>query len=137
MIFHHLSRLFQEICACEIHVYLYKMVNRFLKKWIQKTDWKFYYLNDHHKERPITSPKQELQRIPEFVRSNFSMVEINQKWVTYITYIYKFSDSWCYSPNILDVYSWKIIAWCLPWYIIIGLVIEKITRCLEYANYTR
>ena len=53
----------------------------------------FYYLNDHHKERPITSPKQEVQRIPEFVRSNFSTVEINQKWVTYITYIYKFSDS--------------------------------------------
>ena len=65
------------------------------------------------KDRPASLSKQEAKEYPNLLKGDFSTDKINQKWATDITYIYILSDGWCYLSSILDLHSWKIIAWRL------------------------
>jgi transposase InsO family protein len=42
---------------------------------------------------------------------DFSTTNINQKWVSDITYIHTIKDGWCYLASIMDLATDKIIGW--------------------------
>lgn len=83
------------------------------------------------KYRPASSSKLASKYYPNLLKQGFSTEDINQKWVTDITYIYTLSDGWCYLSSILDLYSRKIIAWRLSTTMETGLVIDTLQDALS------
>lgn len=62
------------------------------------------------KFRPSSSSKDDTDR-PNLLNRDFSTKDINEKWVTDITYIHTVSDGWCYLASVMDLHSRKIIGY--------------------------
>ena len=60
------------------------------------------------KFRPFPSNKK-LESRENILNRDFSTTSINQKWVTYITYIHTIKDGWCYLASVIDLNSRKIL----------------------------
>lgn len=58
------------------------------------------------------SPKnKEIKERVNLLNQNFTANNLNEKWVTDITYIHTKKDGWCYLSTIQDLYSKKIISY--------------------------
>lgn len=75
-------------------------------------------------EGPIEARKNLLNR-------NFSTTDLNQKWVTDITYIHTVKDGWCYLSSIQDLHSKKIIAWSFGKKMTTGLVLNTLNQAVQ------
>lgn len=53
--------------------------------------------------------KNNIDSKENVLNRDFSTNNINQKWVTDITYIHTIKDGWCYLASVMDLYSKKII----------------------------
>ena len=62
------------------------------------------------KFRPAAS-KSKVSSRENVLNRDFSTTNINQKWVTDITYIYTLKDGWCYLASVMDIFSKKIIGY--------------------------
>ncbi|MDK2919688.1 MAG: putative transposase, partial [Candidatus Petromonas sp.] len=60
------------------------------------------------KFKPIPS-RNKIDNKKNVLNRDFSTNNINQKWVTDITYIYTIKDGWCYLSSVMDLYSKKIV----------------------------
>ena len=62
------------------------------------------------KFRP-TSSKSKVESKENVLNRDFSTTNINQKWVTDITYIHTLKDGWCYLASVMDLFSKKIVGY--------------------------
>jgi transposase InsO family protein len=62
------------------------------------------------KFKPAAS-KSKVENRENVLNRDFSTTNINQKWVTDITYIYTIKDGWCYLASVMDLFSKKIIGY--------------------------
>ena len=60
------------------------------------------------KFRP-TSSKGKIESRENVLNRNFSTTNINQKWITDITYIHTLEAGWCYLASVMDLFSKKIV----------------------------
>ncbi len=62
------------------------------------------------KFRP-TSSKGKIESRENVLNRSFSTTNINQKWVTDITYIHTLKDGWCYLASVMDLFSKKMVGY--------------------------
>lgn len=80
-----------------------KRVQRLMKKaGIQSITYK--------KFRPY-GKKTSVEERANLLERDFSTSDLNQKWVTDITYIHTLQDGWCYLASVMDLHSRKIIGY--------------------------
>ena len=77
------------------------------------------------KFRPFTS-KKKVESKENILNRDFSTTDINQKWVTDITYIYTIKDGWCYLASVMDLNSRKIVGYSMSKNIDTKLAIKAI-----------
>lgn len=56
---------------------------------------------------------------------------INEKWVTNITYIHTVKDGWCYLASVMDLYSRKIIGYAISRSIDSTLAIQAVKNAVR------
>ena len=66
---------------------------------------------------------------------NLDIIRPNQVWTTDITYIKTKDDGWVYLSSIMDLYSRKIIAWNVGYYMTKEFVIETLENAYRARNY--
>ena len=64
------------------------------------------------KFRPYSS-KNKVESRGNIINRDFSTTDINQKWVTDITYIHTIKDGWCYLASVMDLNSRKIVGYSM------------------------
>lgn len=69
------------------------------------------------KEIQATSSKHKIVEQENVLKRDFQTKNINEKWVTDITYIHTIKDGWCYLASIMALYSKKIIGYAISKFI--------------------
>lgn len=64
------------------------------------------------KFRPYSS-RNKIANRENIINRDFSTTDINQKWVTDITYIHTIKDGWCYLACVMDLNSRKIVGYSM------------------------
>lgn len=64
------------------------------------------------KFKATTNSKHSLPVAPNVLNQNFSASCPNEKWVSDITYIWT-EEGWLYLAVVLDLYSRRVVGWCL------------------------
>jgi len=65
----------------------------------------------HRAKYKPTPSHQKIEERPNLLNQEFNTTNLNQKWVTDITYIQTKKDGWCYLSTILDLHSRMIIGY--------------------------
>lgn len=65
---------------------------------------------------------------------DFTTTNINQKWVSDITYIHTLQDGWCYLASIMDLATNKIIGWHFSRNMDTELVITTLNNAVKTQN---
>jgi transposase InsO family protein len=82
------------------------------------------------KFRPISS-KNKVESRENIINRDFSTSNINQKWVTDITYIHTIKDNWCYLASVMDLHSRKIVGYSMSRNIDTKLVIKALENAYK------
>lgn len=77
-----------------------------------------------------TNSKHNLPIAPNIVSRNFEIDEKNKVWVSDITYI-STQNGWLYLSAVLDLYSRKIVGWCLSDRMTKQLVISSLQEAIN------
>ncbi len=85
------------------------------------------------KYRVTTNSKHKHPVADNLLKQRFNALEINQKWVSDITYIYT-KEGWLYLAVILDLYSRKIIGWSMSNRITKELTIAALRQAMRRRN---
>jgi len=76
-----------------------------------------------------TDSKHNLPVAPNRLNRDFSATEVNQKWVSDITYLWS-SEGWVYLATVIDLYSRAVIGWSLDKRMTQALVCNALTMAL-------
>lgn len=84
-----------------------------------------------HRFRPMTTQRQPgIVPAPNRLNREFSANVINQKWVSDFTYI-DTAEGWLYLSIVLDVFSRKIVGWCMADQMTAALVEKALCMALQ------
>jgi transposase InsO family protein len=67
---------------------------------------------------------------PNLLNQQFEVDEPNQVWVADITYIWT-KEGWLYLASVMDLFSRKIVGWCLSERMTKELVIKALNRAID------
>ncbi|RBP38218.1 transposase InsO family protein [Garciella nitratireducens] len=87
----------------------------------------------YKKFKPIPSGNK-IDSKENILNRDFSTNNINQKWVTDITYIYTIKDGWCYLASVMDLYSKKIVGHAMSKNIDAELAIKAVENAYISQN---
>ena len=65
------------------------------------------------------------------LNQDFSANQLNQKWVSDITYIHTMWDGWVYLASIMDLASKKIIGWSISKFINTDLILGALSKAVQ------
>ncbi|WP_240468911.1 IS3 family transposase, partial [Anoxybacillus sp. MB8] len=82
------------------------------------------------KYKATTNSKHHLPVYPNLLNQQFEADEPNQVWVADITYIWT-KEGWLYLASVMDLFSRKIVGWCLSERMTKELVIKALNRALN------
>jgi putative transposase len=82
------------------------------------------------KYRPISS-KRKIAEQENVLKRDFQAENINEKWVTDITYIHTIKDGWCYLASVMDLYSKKIIGYVMSKSIDTTLALQAVKNAVR------
>jgi putative transposase len=82
------------------------------------------------KYRPSTS-KRKIEEKENILKRDFQTKNINEKWVTDITYIHTIKDGWCYLASVMDLYSKKIIGYAISKTIDTTLALQAVKNAVR------
>lgn len=85
------------------------------------------------KYRPISS-KHKIVEQENVLKRDFETKNINEKWVTDITYIHTIKDGWCYLASVMDLYSKKIIGYAMSKSIDTTLALQAVKNAVRLQN---
>lgn len=68
-------------------------------------------VNDPRKPRIDHTPVAGDNVCPNLLQRDFTTTQINQKWVTDITYIYTKSQRWTFLASVIDLHTMQVIGW--------------------------
>lgn len=87
------------------------------------------------KFKATTNSNHRLPVAPNLLQQNFSASQLNEKWVSDITYIWT-EEGWLYLAVVMDLYSRKVVGWALSERMTKQLVIDAlqmaIWTCLQH-----
>jgi transposase InsO family protein len=83
------------------------------------------------KWNPGRSSKKQIVSRKNILNQDFTTSNINQKWVTDITYIYTINNGWCYLSSIEDLHTKKIISWDFSQTMDLNLVLKTLNRAID------
>ncbi|WP_152911910.1 IS3 family transposase [Enterococcus sp. RIT-PI-f] len=105
-------------------------------KRVQKIMRELGLVSCHRKKwKPIPSQNKVEERL-NLLAQDFSTTNLNQKWVTDITYIETKKDDWCYLSTILDLHSRKIIGYSLEKSMDTELIIDTLKDVVLNRKFT-
>lgn len=76
-----------------------------------------------------TDSNHNLSIYPNLLNRQFNVEEPNQVWVSDITYIWT-QEGWVYLSSIMDLFSRKIVGWCIASHMTKELVIQALNMAL-------
>ena len=82
------------------------------------------------KYKATTNSKHHLPVYPNLLNQQFEADEPNQVWVADITYIWT-KEGWLYLASVMDLFSRKIVGWCLSERMTKELVIKALNRAIN------
>jgi len=82
------------------------------------------------KYKATTNSKHHLPVYPNLLNQQFEADEPNQVWVADITYIWT-KEGWLYLASVMDLFSRKIVGWCLSERMTKELVIKALNRAID------
>ena len=68
-----------------------------------------YYYNQKEKKNQRANV-EEIGKIENKLKRDFSIEKLNEKWLSDITYIHSEREGWCYLSSIMDLKSNRIIS---------------------------
>lgn len=87
------------------------------------------------KYRPFSS-KRKIEEQENVLKRDFQTKNINEKWVTDITYIHTIKDGWCYLASVMDLYSKKIIGYAMSKTIDTTLALQAVKNAVRLQKPT-
>jgi len=84
------------------------------------------------KYRHYKSSDSDFKRGKNLLNRDFSATDINEKWVTDITYIHTLKDGWCYLASVLYLFTKKIVGYSFSKTMDTKITIEALTKA--YRN---
>jgi transposase InsO family protein len=69
------------------------------------------------------------------LKQDFTATNINQKWVSDITYIHTLKDGWCYLASVMDLATNKIIGWHFSRHMDTELVLTALNNAVKSQKY--
>jgi transposase InsO family protein len=81
------------------------------------------------KYKATTNSNHTLPVAPNLLEQDFSAERANQKWVSDITYIGT-DEGWLYLAVVLDLYSRKVVGWCISERMTTNLVCDALRMAL-------
>ncbi len=82
------------------------------------------------KFKKTTDSEHKLAIAPNLVNQDFTAADVNQLWLSDITYIWT-NEGWLYLAAILDVYSRKIVGWSIKDRLYKEIVTDAINKALR------
>lgn len=81
----------------------------------------------------LTLSKENVVKRGNILKRDFSLININEKLVSDITYIHTLRDVWCYLASVMDLHSKNIIGYSFSR----TLTTDLIIKALENAYYSQ
>jgi transposase InsO family protein len=88
------------------------------------------------KWKATSSNKEKVESRTNLLNQDFDTTELNQKWVTDITYVQTKKDGWCYLSTILDLHSRKIIGYSFDKKMETELVVRTLEDAVANRKFT-
>jgi len=88
------------------------------------------------KFKATTNSKHSLPVAPNLLNQNFAASRPNEKWVSDITYIWT-EEGWLYLAVILDLYSRRVVGWCLSERMTTDLVSQALIMALWRRHFPK
>lgn len=105
----------------------YKISLKRVQKLMKKLGIKSIVLK---KYRPYSS-KNKVEERENLLNRDFSATNVNQKWVTDITYINTLRNGWCYLSSVMDLCTRKIIGYSFSKTMDTDMAIKAIENALK------
>ncbi|WP_313628496.1 IS3 family transposase [Enterococcus italicus] len=105
-------------------------------KRVQKIMRELGLVSCHRKKWKPTPSQNRVEERPNLLAQDFTTTNLNQKWVTDITYIETKKDGWCYLSTILDLHSRKIIGYSFGKNMDTELIIDTLKDAVLNRKFT-